>query len=167
MSKHTGSFVTAISLVSCETLPQIALSYTFDWIKFDSLFVWVCVYIWSLVREPWILLQWKRASTESGPQAELLIGLVKVQGYRWVTKPPLITNHFCHESRLERKAAKSLHQTKNSDRVCTFLIQRRLWLGRPAHFALHLQSFYLFARPVSLNNDFGIICLYVYQKLDV
>lgn len=40
---------------------------------------------------------------QSGPQAELLIGLVKAQGYRWVTKPPLITNHFCHESRLERK----------------------------------------------------------------
>lgn len=59
----------------------------------------------------------REGGKESRPQAELSICLFKVQGYRWVTKPPLITNHFCHESRFGREEAKRLYQTKNSDRV--------------------------------------------------
>lgn len=61
----------------------------------------------------------RESSIPSRPQAELSIYLFKVQGYRWVTKPPLITNHFCHESRFGREEAKRLYQTKNSDRVYT------------------------------------------------
>lgn len=64
----------------------------------------------------------QRASTQSGPQAELSIGLVKLRGYRWVTKPPLITNHFCHQSLLERKGSK---------KVC--IKQKRKVIGH-AHF---------------------------------
>lgn len=75
----------------------------------------------------------ERERAQSGPQAELLIGLVKVQGYRWVTKPPLITYHFCDESRLKQKAQK-VYQTKKSDSKYTFLIQICFWHGRPAHF---------------------------------
>lgn len=91
-----------------------------------SLFVWSTVraHTCPLARKLSVPLQWEREGTspQSRPQAAPSIGLVKVQGYRWVTKPPLITNHFCHESRLEWRAAKSLYQTKKSDRACTFLI---------------------------------------------
>lgn len=81
----------------------------------------------------------RSTSTQSWPQAEISICLVKVQGYRWVTKPPLITNHFCHESQFQQKEAKKhLYQTKKSDRTCTFVIWRCLWLGVPAYFALGL-----------------------------
>lgn len=91
--------------------------------------VYVCVSVCSAAVR-------RSTSTQSWPQAELSISLIKVQGYRWVTKPPLITNHFCHESQLRKKAAKSLHQTKKSDRTHTFVIQRCLWLGMSARFAL-------------------------------
>lgn len=91
--------------------------------------VCVCVCIWRLVRklrgfccrERERKRKRVREREQSGPQAELLIGLVRVQGYRWVTKPPLITNHFCHESRSERKSSK----------VC---IKQRKLIGR-AHFS--------------------------------
>lgn len=117
-----------------------------------SLFVGLSVWTWLPVRILWVVLQEVRGrERERGPQAELLISLVKVQGYRWVTKPPLITNHFCHESRLERKAA-SLNQTKKSDGVCTFLNQRCLRLGRPAYFPLYLIS--IFASRVYLKLFF-------------